>query len=107
MPEQGYRIVATTTDTHDAASALARSAVEARLAACAQVCGPIESTYRWDGTVEVASEYQVLFKTPAARVPALQQHILSHHAYDLPEVIVTAVLDGSPAYLRWLDSETT
>jgi periplasmic divalent cation tolerance protein len=106
MPEPGYRVVTTTTDAREAASALARSAVEARLAACAQVLGPIESTYRWDGTVEVASEYLVLLKTTTDRVAALQEHILARHTYDVPEVIVTDVTGGNPAYLRWLAAET-
>lgn len=106
MPEDGYRVVTTTTDAREAASALARSAVEARLAACAQILGPVESTYRWEGTVEVASEYLVLFKTPTGRVEALQKHILTHHTYDVPEVIVTPVTGGHPAYLRWLDTAT-
>lgn len=103
MPE--YRVVTTTTHVREAAGALARSAVEARLAACAQVVGPIESTYWWDGTIEVAQEYLIVFKTPADQAPALQRHILTRHSYDLPEVIETPVVGGNPAYLRWLDAE--
>jgi len=38
-------IVLTTTDTAEAASELARAAVEARVAACAQIDGPIRSVY--------------------------------------------------------------
>jgi periplasmic divalent cation tolerance protein len=52
----GYCQVVTTTDSAEAADALARGAVEARLAACGQVVGPITSTYRWQGAVETARE---------------------------------------------------
>jgi periplasmic divalent cation tolerance protein len=101
-----YSQVSTTVDSRDAAEALAGSAVAARLAACAQVVGPITSTYWWDGTVERTYEYLILFKTAADRVEALQGHILSHHPYDVPEVICTPITGGNPAYLGWLHDET-
>ena len=45
MPEYRYCQAITTTDSREAANALSRSAVEARVAACGQVAGPIQSTY--------------------------------------------------------------
>jgi periplasmic divalent cation tolerance protein len=101
-----YCQVTTTTDARESAERLARSTVEARLAACAQVVGPIQSTYRWEGTVETAEEWMVLFKTAADRYPALEQHIRGHHPYDVPEIISVPVTAGNPAYLSWLSRET-
>lgn len=46
MAEQ-YSAVITTTDTEAAAAELARGIIEARLAACAQIIGPIRSFYHW------------------------------------------------------------
>ena len=37
--------------------------VEKRLAACVQIVGPIESVYRWKGTIETANECQCWIKT--------------------------------------------
>jgi periplasmic divalent cation tolerance protein len=96
----------TTTDSQEAAEALARSAVEARVAACAQVSGPITSTYWWDGAVESAEEWCVVFKTTAERYPALEEHIRAHHSYDVPEVVLLPILAGNPAYLSWVSEET-
>lgn len=48
--------VMTTVSTRADAEALGRSAVEARLAPCAQVEGPITSTFWWDGAVQVEEE---------------------------------------------------
>ena len=50
--------VMTTVDSAEQAAALARGIVERRLAACAQIVGPIRSHYRWQGKVEEAEEWQ-------------------------------------------------
>lgn len=98
--------VLTTTDSADEAAALARSAVNARLAACAQVDGPVTSTYWWDGEVQTSQEWRVLYKTTADRYPALEQHIRAEHSYDVPEVIVADIPTGSRPYLDWITTET-
>jgi periplasmic divalent cation tolerance protein len=98
--------VVTTTGNAEWASSLARSAVAARLAACAQVDGPITSTYRWGGQLETAEEWRITFKTTAEQYPALEAHLRAEHPYDTPEVIATAVVAGSPDYLAWVAAET-
>ncbi|UGQ09252.1 divalent-cation tolerance protein CutA [Yinghuangia sp. ASG 101] len=100
-----YLTVVTTTDAHEAAEALAASAVGARLAACAQVVGPITSVYRWDGKVERAREWQVVLKTTAERYPGLEAHIKAEHTYDVPEIIAGPIVAGDPAYLAWVSEE--
>ncbi|MFF9627501.1 divalent-cation tolerance protein CutA [Streptomyces fradiae] len=98
--------VLTTTDAAGKAEELARSAVEARLAACAQVSGPVASVYRWEGAVETAREWRVLFKTAAARYGALEEHIRRHHDYDTPEIIAVPVVRGGADYLAWVARES-
>ncbi len=107
MTEYRYCQAVTTIDSRLAAQALARSAVEARVAACGQVTGPIHSTYWWQGRVETAEEWYVVFKTTAERYPALEQHIRGHHGYDVPEIILTPIVAGNPAYLSWVTAETS
>ncbi|MCC3765624.1 divalent-cation tolerance protein CutA [Glycomyces sp. TRM65418] len=107
MTEFEYVQAVTTIGTEEAATALAASAVEARLAACAQVTGPVTSTYRWEGELETAKEWQVVFKTTAASYQDLEFHIKAEHGYDVPEIIVTPIVTGNPAYLEWLRAETT
>lgn len=98
--------VVTTIDSREAADRLARSAVERRLAACAQVVGPITSTYRWKGAVETATEWQCVLKTTSARFPDLRAHLEAVHGYETPEIVATPISDGSPAYLDWIAAET-
>jgi len=76
--------------------------VAARLAACAQVSGPLTSTYWWDGAVRTELEWQVTFKTTVDGYAALADHVRTHHSYDVPEILCTPVLDGAPAYLAWI-----
>jgi periplasmic divalent cation tolerance protein len=99
--------VTTTVDTIAAAQALARGAVEARAAACAQVGGPITSVYRWQGQVESAQEWVVVFKTTTERYPELEGYIRTNHSYEVPEIVCTPVTAGNPAYLAWVATETT
>ena len=98
--------VVTTVDSTDAAATLARSAVNARLAACAQVSGPITSTYWWNGAVEDAQEWVITFKTTADSYAALEQHIRENHPYETPEILALPIVAGNPAYLSWVRAET-
>ncbi|RKN39783.1 divalent-cation tolerance protein CutA [Streptomyces hoynatensis] len=98
--------VLTTTDGKEAAEALAKTAVQARVAACAQIDGPIRSVYWWEGEVQADEEWRILYKTTAAKYPDLEAHIKAHHTYDTPEIIVTDIPLGSAEYLAWLDEET-
>jgi periplasmic divalent cation tolerance protein len=97
--------VTTTIDAADVAGQLSRSAVEARLAACGQVSGPLVSTYWWEGALTEASEWMITFKTTSAAAEALVDHLLAAHPYDVPEIVVTPVTGGNPAYLRWVADE--
>ena len=45
-------VVVSTTDSADEAERLARGLVEARLAACVQIVGPVRSVFRWAGRAE-------------------------------------------------------
>jgi periplasmic divalent cation tolerance protein len=94
--------VTTTLPERAAADRLAAALVEERWAACAQVVGPVESTYWWQGGVERATEWYCHLKTTLARVPGLAVRLRELHPYDTPEIIAVAIVDGDPEYLRWI-----
>ena len=52
-----YYQALTTVDSHEVAQSIAASAVRARLAACAQVVGPITSVYWWNSAVHREQEW--------------------------------------------------
>lgn len=72
----------------DAAEAerIGRTVVEEGLAACVNLLGPCRSIYRWQGTVETATEERALFKTTLARADQLAMRIAELHSYDLPVI---------------------
>ena len=102
----GYLQVQTTTDSRAEAVELAKAAVEARLAACGQVAGPVASTYWWNDELERAEEWFVFFKLPADRYEALAEFLTERHSYDEPEILATRFVAGSPSFLGWVTDET-
>lgn len=85
----------------------ARTLVDERLAACGHTTAAIRSVYRWGGTVHDEPEARVALHTRRALVAAIVDRTNELHPYDVPCVIATPLVDGSPAYLRWIGVETT
>jgi periplasmic divalent cation tolerance protein len=101
-----YLQVQTTTDSRAEAMELAKAAVEARLAACGQVAGPVASTYWWNDKLERAEEWFVFFKLPADRYEALAEFLAEQHSYDEPEILATPFSRGASSFLGWITDET-
>lgn len=99
-------IISTTLPTAAKASALARAVVGARLAACAHLI-PLRSIYWWQGKVEHDAEVAIQFKTRRPLARHLMSFIRERHPYEVPEIVVTPILDGWPDYLAWINRETT
>lgn len=98
-----YLVIATTFPSREQAQNAAAELVRRKLVACAQVGGPITSTYRWQGAVETAEEWTCTLKTRVDRYDAVAAAIAELHPYDVPEILATPVVIGSPAYLKWID----
>jgi periplasmic divalent cation tolerance protein len=106
MSDPQHCQVITATDSREVAEALADTAVAARLAASAQVAGPIRSTYWWQGEVVTAEEWRVTFRTTVARYAALEEHIRARHNYEVPGVVCVPIIAGYAPYLEWMAAET-
>jgi periplasmic divalent cation tolerance protein len=89
------------------AVALGRTLVEEGLAACVNVLPPMESVYRWQGSVHQDAERQLVIKTRAERVDALYGRLETLHPYEVPEFLVLPVSAGSPSYLDWVKGSVT
>jgi periplasmic divalent cation tolerance protein len=104
---QEYVIVLTTLPADADGAAFARGLVEERLAACVNLSAPMESIYRWEGSIETEAERQLVIKTSRDRVVALWDRVRELHPYDMPEFLVIPIVDGNDAYLRWVGESTT
>ncbi|MGB7022266.1 MAG: divalent-cation tolerance protein CutA [Candidatus Acidiferrales bacterium] len=97
-------VVMVTCGSQAEAKKIARAVVKARLAACANVLGsPVESIYWGKGKVETAKEMLLLVKSTRKRFSALEREIRRLHRYDTPEIIALPIVEGSRAYLRWIE----
>ena len=100
-----YVQLTTSAGSPEEARLIADALLEARLAACVQVVGPVQSRYWWRGMLESAEEWLCLVKTTAARSADAVAEIGRVHSYETPEITVTPIVDGAPAYLAWIAAE--
>jgi len=85
------------------AERIGRAVVEARLAACVNLLGPIRSIYRWKGAVEDAEEVAAIFKTSEEQAGALMTRIAGLHSYDVPCVVTWPVEKVFGGYAEWVE----
>lgn len=98
-------VVLTTCNSQEQGAQLARHLIEHRLAACVNILTGARSFYRWKGEIEQASEVVLIIKSRRDIFDKLREAISELHSYEIPEVIALPVVDGSDAYLAWLDRE--
>lgn len=95
--------IRTTFGSRVEADACAARLVEGRFAACVQVEGPIQSTYRWRSAVERAEEFRCTCKTSVDRAEACLAAIRQSHPYETPELMFAEVF-ATPDYAAWVRS---
>jgi periplasmic divalent cation tolerance protein len=95
-------IVQTTFNDKKEAKKLIHILLDKKLCACVQMY-EAESFYIWSDEVCEDVEYIVNIKTKKSNYKELKRKIKENHSYDLPEIIVMEIVDGSKAYLEWLE----
>ena len=96
-------VASTTAAKAEEARTIATRLVEAKLAACVQIVEPITSVYRWQGKIESEQEFLLLIKSTQDLVSRIAELLDEIHPYEVPELIVTPIIDGSASYLSWLE----
>lgn len=95
-----------TAESAEAAGQIARTLVEERLAACANMIEGMRSVYRWHGKIEEAAEVIVIAKTREDLLDLVTERVRSLHSYECPCVVGLPAIGGNPDYLAWIASET-
>ena len=85
---------------------IANELVQNKIAACVNIT-KISSIYSWQGKIENASEYLVLFKTTQKNKKSLKEKIKASHPYDIPEIAEINITSINKSYLKWLVESTT
>lgn len=87
------------------AEKLARHIVERRLAASVSIVPGVGSFYYWKGSLRHEQELLLIIKSSRGAVKILGREIEKLHSYELPQLVVIPIVDGSPNYLAWLERE--
>jgi periplasmic divalent cation tolerance protein len=98
-------VIMTTVSNKEQAEQLARTVLEARLAACVQI-QEVTSYYWWDDKINRDAEQLLYFKTTTDKYRALEALVVAKHSYDTPELLQLPVEAGFEKYLNWMQKET-
>ncbi|MER8003478.1 divalent-cation tolerance protein CutA [Streptomyces sp. NPDC095613] len=102
-----YLEVSTATETRQQAIDLAKSAVRERLAAGAQIIGPVTSVFWHLGEFGEGEEWRLLLRTSSTRYTELEKHLLAHHPWDNPELCAVPIVNGAPRCLNWINDSVS
>jgi len=102
--QKTYVIVMVTTASKQEAEKIAQRLLNERLIACANIIGPFSSLFHWSGKTERAEEYLMLLKSRKDLFEKLVETVKALHSYEVPEILVFPIVDGSKTYLDWLGS---
>lgn len=97
-----YITVGSETEARD----IGRALIDARLAACVNIHGAVQSLYRWDGAIQEDTEVVLIAKTRTSLVSALTSKVIALHSYDCPCIVSLPIVGGNPAFLDWVMEET-
>jgi len=95
-------VVYVTAANRKEADKMAAALVEEKLAACVSIVPNISSRYWWQGRIEYAQELLLIVKTFPRLYKALEKRIRALHSYTVPEILAMPVVEGNPAYLKWM-----
>jgi len=90
----------------EVAPTLARTLVEARLAACCNILPAVRSIYLWDGAVQDGTEALLVLKTSDDRLPDLMRGLAERHPYEVPEIVALDASHVCGPYAAWVTDVT-
>ncbi len=102
--EEKYCLIITSYADEKNGKKIINALLTARLAACVQVM-PIQSYYHWQGKIAHDDELLLFIKTKSSLYAKVQEAILAHHAYELPEILQVPISAGFDQYLTWIEEE--
>ena len=94
-----------TAGSREEAEAIGRELVGARLAACVNIIGGMNSIYTWQEKLQIDEEVVMIAKTTSSKVDALIDRVKSIHSYDCPCILQLPVAGGHQPFLDWIAGE--
>jgi len=97
-------VVYITAGSKDEARRIAKTLVEEKLAACANIFEHINSFYFWDGALQDDQEVAIIAKTIATKLVALTARVKDLHSYDCPCIVNWPLSGGFGPFLEWVNN---
>jgi periplasmic divalent cation tolerance protein len=86
----------------DTAQQLAKTLIQQKLVACANILPGMVSLYIWEGALQQDNECVLLLKTLVSQQSLVKDFIEQHHPYDTPCVLFLKVDDTSQLFRQWI-----
>lgn len=94
--------IKTTFEEESEAAAMAELLLDKQLIASGQVCS-VHSAYVWQGKRFSKQEYELTCFTERRFVREIEELILEHHSYELPEFVCIPIDGASKEFADWID----
>ena len=91
----------TTCSNKEVALRIINELLSAKLIACGQIEGPIESIYRWEGKLEKENEWKITLKFDLGKQGEIEENIAKIHPYQIPQWVVWEA-GASEEYYNWV-----
>lgn len=95
-------VLFSTCPTMECARHIAEILIIKKLAAGVNLVPQIQSIYWWQGEVKNHEEVWLIVKTQSRYFNEIQAIFADEHPYQVPELIMLPIMQGSPSYLAWL-----
>ena len=105
MSAAGAALIWCAFPSREQALEVARTLLDERLIACANILPMVESVYRYEGAITSGAEVGVVFKTSAALLPRATERLHALHPYETPAIAGWNADIAPPAMLAWLEAE--
>lgn len=89
----------------DCAKRIAEEVIEKKLAACVNMF-PVESIYRWEGSIQHDCEVSGIFKIRSEDFEEFSERVRSLHPYEVPCIVSYQINNGTDDYLNWIREST-
>ncbi len=98
--------ILTTCGSEEAALTIAAALVDQGFAACVSILPNVKSYYNFKGETHLDEEVMLIIKTTVELFPTVSEVITDLHTYEVPEILMLPVQEGSEPFLDWI-RETT
>jgi len=94
--------IVTTCGSEETALTIAAALVDQAYAACVNIIPSIKSYYYFKGETHLDEEVLLIIKTTRELFPQVSEVITDLHTYEVPEILMFGVSEGSEPFLDWI-----